>query len=138
MKDIVISTIEHKKMRYDTCGDYFESTCLVGNKKKKYNQIFVSKLSSPDLEFLIAVHEMIEQYLCEKRGIKEKDISSFDVEFEEDRKKGKHTPEDEPGDDKKAPYRREHFFAINIERQLAHELGVDWTDYEKEYVNLEY
>ena len=98
----------------------------------------MSELSSPDREFLIAVHEMLEQYICKKRGIKIEDINAFDINFEEERKKGLHTPEDEPGDDKNAPYRREHFFATNIERQLAAELGVDWADYEKECVNLEY
>ena len=37
---------------------------------------------------------------------------------------------DEPGDDPRAPYHREHEFAGCVERLLAHELGIDWNDYE--------
>jgi hypothetical protein len=35
-----------------------------------------------------------------------------------------------PGDDPRAPYHREHEFAGCVERLLAHELGIDWNDYE--------
>ena len=30
-----------------------------------------------------------------------------------------------------APYRKEHFFATNLERLLAAELKVDWFEYDR-------
>ena len=36
-----------------------------------------------------------------------------------------------PGDNINAPYRREHFFATNIERLFAGELNVDWFEYDR-------
>ena len=89
-------------------------------------------MGNEDYEFLVAVHELIEQYLCKKRNIKEPDISAFDIEFEKNRQPGN---EDEPGDDPSAPYRKEHFFATSIERLIAAELGVDWQEYDKK-INL--
>jgi hypothetical protein len=38
----------------------------------------------------------------------------------------------EPGDHEHAPYRREHFFATNLERLLSAELGVDWFEYDRD------
>ena len=77
---------------------------------------------------LVAVHELVEVLLCEDRGITQIAVDKFDVEFEDERKPGN---TDEAGDDPKAPYRKEHFFATNIERLLGAELGVDWTMYDK-------
>lgn len=37
----------------------------------------------------------------------------------------------EPGDDARAPYQREQFFATNLERLLAAELGVEWFAYDR-------
>ena len=42
-----------------------------------------------------------------------------------------HGPEDEPGDDPAAPYKREHFFATNLEALMSGELGVDFSTYEE-------
>lgn len=109
----------HKDQRYETIGDYWIDSSNI-------DQIRVSLLGNDDYEFLVAVHELIEMYLCKKRGIKDEDITAFDIKFEKKRKKGN---TDEPGDDSKAPYRKEHFFATNIERMIASELGVDWNKY---------
>ena len=121
MQPIWIKSIPHKKQRYDTIGDYFDD---YGN-----TLIFVSDMKNEDYEFLVALHEMIEHYLCRKRGIKEKDIMAFDVKFEAERKKGKHSKDAEPGDDRRAPYRHEHWAATDIEKQIAQELKVDWKKY---------
>ena len=117
---INIKTIPHNEQRYDTCGDYYDTD--------ESTEIKVSDLGNEDYEFLVAVHELIEQYLCKKRGIKELDITDFDEVFEMKRVQGN---TDEPGDDKNAPYRREHFFATSIERLVSAEIGVDWSEYDK-------
>ena len=42
----------------------------------------------------------------------------------------------EPGDDRAAPYHKEHCFATGIERLMAAELDVAWHPYNKEVTNL--
>lgn len=85
-------------------------------------------MKNPDFEFLVAIHEFIEAYLCQKRGIEEPTITRFDVNFERSRIKGN---TDEPGDNPEAPYFNEHQFATKIEKVMAKELGVNWKEYEK-------
>lgn len=124
---ICLSVIPHKEQRYPTIGDYFPDRSIPGW------QFNVSRLSSPDHEFLVAIHELIEWYLTQKRGIKERDITRFDKEYEKNRKIGDVS---EPGDSSKAPYHREHVFATKIERLIAKELGVDWKEYEDDINSL--
>lgn len=103
-------------------GDYYLDT--------DFHDIMRFKVSemNADYEFLVLMHEMVEWYLTQKRGITEHDITAFDIEFERERAQGN---VDEPGDHPEAPYRREHRFAENIERLIAAELGVDWAIYNK-------
>ena len=121
---IIISTIPHKKQRYPTAGDYF--------KKKGELHITVSKMI-PKHEFLVAIHEMIEWFLIEHRGITIDEIDRFDIEYENNRLKGDLS---EPGDDPHAPYFKEHQFATHIEKQIARELGVNWEKYDREANSL--
>ena len=111
-----IKSISMKEMvkRYgvNTAGDYWRPTPDLLN-------IRVIGLNNSDYEFLIAIHEMIEEYICTKRGIKETDIQKFDQQCEDD----------EPGDNPSAPYHKEHVFAECLERLLALELGVNWEEY---------
>ena len=123
-KNIVsISIVPMEKQRYKTLGDYIIYP----------NEEIVIKVSNTGINkynLLIAVHELIEVLLTEDRGIKEPDIAKFDIKFEKERKDGKHEEWEEPGDSPDSPYRKEHRFAENIERQLAHELGINWNEYE--------
>ena len=118
---INIQTIPHDQQRYPTVGDYWEEPDGV-------EQVRVSELSDWRYEALVAVHELVELLLARHRAISEQAISEFDVAFERDREHGRVLGE--PGDDPRAPYRREHFFATNLERLLAAELEVDWFAYE--------
>ena len=61
MKHILIKSIPHKKQSYDTCGNY--------RMTPKSFQITVSKMDNDDYEFLVGLHEMVEQYLCYKEHI---------------------------------------------------------------------
>lgn len=122
---INLKTIPHSEQRYETTGDYFDEDGVT--------QIRVSDLGSDDYEFLVLIHEMVEWYLTQKRGIKEEDISNFDIEFENNRKKWDTS---EPGDALSSPYRQEHFFATNIERLCSEQLGVNWQHYSETVLNL--
>jgi hypothetical protein len=117
---IEVETIPHHEQRYPTVGDYWEEGGAV--------QIRVSEMHDWRYVILVAVHELIESMLARYRGISEEDIGRFDMEFERKREQG--LVGGEPGDAPDAPYRREHFFATNVERLLAAELGVDWEIYE--------
>lgn len=127
MLSITIKTIPHYAQRYNTVGDWTWS----GD-----GQLYISVSDMKDeyKELLVAIHELVEVYLCRKRGITEDEVTQFDLTYEKDRK-----PEDlisEPGDSRDAPYRNEHRFATYIERAFCKELGIKWEDYEKTVYSL--
>lgn len=128
---IYIEVIPHKQQAYDTCGNWWFN--MEGDL-----EIRVSDMDNPDYEFLIASHEMKEAKLCHKFGISERKITEFDEQFERERKQGLHAEDDEPGDSPDAPYREYHFFATSLERLEAQAMGVNWEEYEKAIIALEY
>lgn len=117
---INIEVIPHEQQRYPTVGDYWLEDGI--------QQVRVSKLADWRYEILVAIHEIVELAVTRHRGISEHRISEFDIEFERMRESRQRSGE--PGDHPDSPYRREHFFATNIERLLAAELEVDWFEYE--------
>lgn len=132
LKPFSVRVIPHWQQIYDCCGDYTI-------KDKDGNLVFtISDLRNADMEFLIMIHELIEYQLMKKRGITVKSVIDFDKQFEKDRLAGLHNDTEEPGDHPDAPYRKEHHFAEQIERQVAFELGVDWEEYGKKIEKLDY
>jgi hypothetical protein len=123
---INFEVIPHSAQLYPTVGNYYLD-------ENGIEQFRVSDMQNADYEFLVFIHECIEQHLTNKRGITEKAITDFDLEFEKNRAEGNL---DEPGDAPNAPYRLEHRFAENIERQLAFELEVDWKVYNDKVESL--
>lgn len=126
---IVIESIPHECQRYETVGDWFvdpDGTIYIK----------VSDMENDDYAILVALHELHEFWLCRKRGITEESVTEFDIKFERDRANGLHGEDEEPGDDQEAPYKREHFFATNLERAFALEMGVDWKDYDDAVMSL--
>lgn len=119
---IVIEAIAHEQHRYPTVGDYFEGS--------DGWTVRVSRCGDARYEFLVALHELVEWFLTQQRGISEPDILAFDEAFEREREQGMHGEREQPGDDPRAPYGREHRFAERIERLAAGELGVDWDEYD--------
>ena len=75
-----------------------------------------------DETFLIALHELVEAKLCQKRGITHAAIDKFDMEYWP--AVSPRAVDAEPGDDPQAPYRKEHRFSALIEHLMAHELGI--------------
>lgn len=120
--DFVISQVAHRKQRYETVGDWIPGTPT---------DIRVSKMKDQRYVFLVALHELIEYELCKKNGVTDKEVVTFDVNFEAERRRNIHPIEAEPGNDPRAPYRNEHDFASMIEMMVAQKLGVKWEAYEK-------
>lgn len=115
--NISIKFIPLSEQRYETWGDwYFEEngdlTIKVSNDEPD--------LPTEDHQFLVALHELVEVYLCKKRGITQKMVDDFDMG-----EVALSLPDDaEPGDHPDAPYRKEHRVAMIIEHLMAHELGI--------------
>lgn len=122
MLDIRIHTIPPEQHRYDTCGDWL------------YDEIRISDLDNSTHETLVALHEFTEMAWCKRYGIDEEDVTAFDMAYEETRRLELPPPcgckhMDEPGDDPHAPYYRGHQLATIVERMVAHDLGINWQQY---------
>ncbi|MDP2676253.1 MAG: hypothetical protein Q8O83_01020 [bacterium] len=110
-------------MRYCTVGDYY--------KTKTGWDVVSADLKDPDYNFLILVHELIELYLTQRRGIPEPKIKKFDEWFQREKTKGRFRRFKGGASLKLSPYRREHLFALKIEKLLAKELGKNWKKYDE-------
>jgi hypothetical protein len=118
---IVIESIPHSQQAYETAGNYWRDD-------DGTLQIRVSQMRDDRYMLLVAIHELIEQTLCDRNGIGNEEIDSFDMAYEANRAQG---DESEPGDDFNAPYYKQHQFATGFERILAAEMAVDWLEYER-------
>lgn len=118
---IHINTIPHSLQRYNTCGDWYT------DKRTGKVDIFVSECGNWKYELLIAIHELVEAFLCLSDGVTEESVDKFDKQF---------VGNYEPGDDVNSPYRKQHCLATGVERILAACLGVDWATYEQTLDNL--
>lgn len=85
----------------------------------------------PESQLAIAIHELVEAYLCGKHGVDENAVVAWDERYEQDRKDGKHGPAEEPGDDPGAPYLEEHRAATRVEREVCQALGLSWKEHER-------
>lgn len=117
-----LSEGEQHPCGYETCGDWqvFEP-CRI--------EVTVNKMADPDSEFVVMLHELVEAYLCRKRGITSEEVGNFDRLFEEERAQGKHDNMAEPGDDPRAPYLHQHQAATVIEMLVFHMLGGHWVSH---------
>lgn len=118
-------------MRYPTVGDFLYRLGI-----DRFNFI-IAEMGNTDYEMLIFWHECKEAYLCWKAGIKEEDITAFDIMFELERAKGLHSETDEPGDDSRAPYFSQHQLAGKSEKIFCKELGIPWKKYDNAVKDLE-
>ena len=109
MINIKIKTIPPGSLPYNRVGDW----------QWKGEQLFiwVNDFKDERYEFLIAIHEIIEAYLCKMAGVKEEVIDQFDQKND-----GKWTPE--------GPGYKEHLISTGIESILAGVSGVIWDKYE--------
>ena len=113
---VEIKTVDPAAMRYPTAGDWeWLPDGALMLKIPEYGGRDVSVL-------LVAIHEMIEAYLCKRDGITDEQVTKFDVE----------NPKlEEPGDDPAAPYHRQHVVAMALEREAAIATSTDWETHDK-------
>jgi hypothetical protein len=114
MLNIEIKTIPHNEQRYSTAGDWlYENGKLIIN---------VSDTGDWKKEALVAVHELVEVFLCQEKNITQEMVDKFDMNFD---------GEGEPGDAPNSPYRHQHGFATAVERMLCAAMGVNWQEYDE-------
>jgi glyoxylate carboligase len=121
IKEICLKVIPDGEHRPGSvCGDYwFDDAGIL--------QIRTSDLGDTRMNMLVLIHEIVEVVQTEYLGISEEDIRNFDLDFEVNRDAGN---VDEPGDDPRAPYVRQHCIATAVERMMAALLDVSWKSYE--------
>lgn len=115
LPSITVNFIEHRRQRYDTCGDYQRAGNLCW-------WVTISKLKDWRYEALVLIHELVEVFLCKHHKISWQTIDKWDLA---------HPDSDDPGAIRDCPYRKEHMAATRIERLLALLLGVSWKEYEQ-------
>jgi hypothetical protein len=117
---IDIEIIPHDCQRYPTVGDWqFSGPELIIN---------VSETGNEDYNFLIALHEMIEAYLCKKHGVTEQQVDEWDKS---------HLESNDPGMLPNCPYGLEHAMATGVELAVGEALGIDFEDYTRKVDSLD-
>jgi len=124
MLNIEIKTAPGHLIRSDQSGDWRYTT-------KKILVSVVEDTYQPESELAIAIHELIEAWLCRRDGITDLEVVSFDDMYEDERKQGHHKESDEPGDDPRAPYREQHMAATYVERAVCSALDLSWLKHEQ-------
>ena len=123
---IKVRIVDLKDQLYPTLGDYYKH----GNTMN----FLITDVKNPDFHDLIFLHEYIEYILTNKRGITIKEITEYDLEWE-NRYEQHLNKAEEPGDELDAPYHKEHEFAKKIEKLVCEELGYTWEEYDNYVMN---
>ena len=112
---IEIKAIDPVSIRYETCGDWrwLPDGAL---------QVLVPNYgNNTRSELLVALHELVEAWLCREAKISEESVTAFDIA---------NLDLEEPGDSTEAPYHEQHVVATEIEKEMALALRRDWDDHE--------
>lgn len=123
---IDIRTIPHSHQRYETVGDWYYAPDATWIFK-------ISDLGNWRMELAVAVHELVECALCRYVGISQGEVDAFDTAYEAQRAPDNY---DEPGDDPRAPYHKQHCIATGIERIIVCMLGLSWKEYDNKINSL--
>ncbi len=113
-KRLIIEFIEAAEAAYNTCGDYAETDDTLWFRITRFDNLIYSQA--------VLIHELWERVLCQRAGITDEEITTFDLA---------HPALDEPGADPAAPYHAQHMEATVIERMFISLAGEDWDAYDK-------
>jgi hypothetical protein len=130
IRTIDIQIIPHNAQRYRTAGDWIYNA-ITSNLSIK-----VSDTGDWRESISVAIHELAESVLCIDRGISQKEVDEFDIQFEKDRDAGK-VKYDEPGVDPRAPYYDEHAIATIIENIITKGLRLNSDAYNQHLDDLD-
>jgi hypothetical protein len=119
---IILRSLPLRRIRNNQCGDWW----LRASGKIEASS---ARMSDERSEIAVAIHELIEAWLCRAHGVTDEAVCAFDAMFEEERTQGLHDEEAEAGDDPRAPYRSEHKAATAVEREVCDAFGLTWPDH---------
>jgi hypothetical protein len=115
---ITITQIDDAEFRYDALGDWHYDD----RRDEVVAQIAVPKFSrgSNYAAWLIAIHELVELFLCARQGVTQREADAFHAS---------HQDSDEYGDELDCPYYEQHQIADAVEKLLCGAIGIRWKDY---------
>jgi hypothetical protein len=116
IRSVAIETLPPRKMRYRTVGDWF-----FRGEKNDHLVIQVADTGNWTYNLMVAIHELVEVFLCCLKGITTEQVDRFDKAHEDD---------EDPGSHPRAPYHRQHMSAMSVEIMLCAAAGVKWRKYE--------
>jgi hypothetical protein len=111
---VLIKFVPPSEARYRTIGDWFFT--FPGDLT-----IQIADTGNWIYNLLVAIHELIEVFLCQIAGVTEKQVDRFDLA---------HQADEDPGSHPKAPYHDQHMIAMGVEMILSAKAGVKWRKYE--------
>ena len=114
-----VKVVPHSSQRYNTVGDwqFSENGTL---------HIKISDFGDWRMVWAVAIHELVETYLCQRAGVTEAMVDEFDFAYDARRSSGDSS---EPGDDPQAPYFKQHQFATKVEKLVCAVFLVNWKKY---------
>jgi hypothetical protein len=112
---ISIETLPQELQRYKTQGDYYKDADGIW-------RIFISEMKDVRSEIALALHELFEFGATDFKGIKEEDITAFDLN---------HLDSNDPGSLHDAPYNSEHMDATKVEKIYCKNVGLSWKEHNK-------
>jgi hypothetical protein len=117
---IAIITIDPSENRYGTVGDWIfaENGDLL---------VTTTRCGNKDTELLVALHELVEAYLCQRDGIDEEIVSAWDIA---------HPDAEEPAEVEGSPYFNQHACAIEVEKVICKHLGIDWEEHQQRVADI--
>ena len=111
---ITIDFIKPDENRYVTHGDWVNHNGSL--------HITSTSYGNKNGSFLVALHELVEAWLCNHDGIDEKDVMAWDL---------CHPDADEPAEVEGSLYRKQHDVAIAVEKLVCEAMGIDWENHER-------
>lgn len=114
--------IETGTCRNSQCGDW---------QRLEDGTILITVVEMPvKSQIAVAIHELIEQILCEEDDVTDTKVTQHDAQFESERSVGKHPLAAEAGADYRSPYRDQHLTAEYVERSVCYALRLPWQKHE--------
>lgn len=113
MNTTLIKVVPHSEIRNDDVADW--RTC------NGVDEILVSELVEefPGYALCVAIHELVEKFLCDRDGISDEQVTAWDAANELG------------GDSIHAPYHQQHTRASGVERAACAALGIHWESYDR-------
>lgn len=116
---IIVKVIDPANQRFGEVGDWFH------DKEEDTVTVYVSRMVDWRSELAVAIHEVFESISCIAADIDQTDVDAFDKQFHLENDDG------EPGDEKDAPYFKQHVGSTFIEKETIAQSGLAWLQHEE-------